>query len=150
MNYTYYNLTSDKKYSGNICNDKCLYGNLIKVNEYKNKYLICFGKIQTSTNNEINSIICQYYYFENGKINFGQSYDFLKNSFRIVEKSITYLNLFSYENTMFMQFNYRMSGGTSILTRIIIFSPDLKINIHSDVYTSLYTDYDVVNYSNWK
>ena len=145
MNYTYYNLTSDKKYSGNICNDKCLYGNLIKVNEYKNKYLICFGKIQTSTNKEINSIICQYYYFENGKINFGQSYDFLKNSFEIVEKSINYLNLFSYENTMFMQFNYKMSSGTSVLTRIIIFSPDLKINIHSDVYTSLYTDYDVVN-----
>ena len=128
MNYTYKN--NNFKKSEIICSRYCEYGSIVKIKDTKEKYLICFIKFGIS--NAIDSIICQYYYYENNKLNSGRNYDIMKGSLTLISyPSILLL----YENTIFMLFNYHSKEG-KVSTRIILFSPDLKFNIHSEIIES--------------
>ena len=127
MNYSYGDFNG-KITSGNMCNELCQYGDIIKINDIKEKYLICYIKFSTGSNN-IDSIICQYYYYENGNLNYGKNYDIMKGSL-LMQPSPPILLL--YENSIFMLFNYFLGDGL-IATRMILFPPDLKFNIHSEI-----------------
>ena len=145
MNYTYGNFSTSYKVTGSLCNDLCTYGNIIKVNvnDILQKYLICYVKIDFSSY-KLYNIICQYYYFENGKMIIEKNYDLCKDSGKSLEPRP--LILYSYKNSMFIQYDYQPGEGRS--SRIIIFSPDLKFNIHSNIYAYQYSSYESVNLFN--
>lgn len=106
MNYTYGNFSTSYKVTGSLCNDLCAYGNIIKVNinDILQKYLICYTKIDFSSN-KLYNIICQYYYFENRKMIIEQNYDLCKDSGKSLEPRP--LILYSYKNSMFIQYDYQ-------------------------------------------
>ena len=138
MNYSYGNFVSKESHIKSICYDKCSYGNVMKVSNDKDYYLICYFEILVNSNN-IYGIICQYYYFEKGEINFKPNFDFLKDSIQIIAKP---LNLYSFENTLLIQF---CELATRISPRIIIFSPDFKLSIHPHIYSPQLPDFNFVN-----
>lgn len=73
-----------------------------------------------------------------------QNYDLCKDSGKSLEPRP--LILYSYKNSMFIQYDYQPGEGRS--SRIIIFSPDLKFNIHSNIYAYQYSSYESVNLFN--
>ena len=125
MNYIYSDFMS--KISGIMCSD-CENGNIIKIKDIKEKYLICYMK--KNLEGKMDSIICQYYYYEDRKLNFGRNYNIMKGAELLYTSSPSILLL--YENTIFFLFNYYL-GTSKIATRMILFSPDLKFYIHSDI-----------------
>ena len=145
FNYKYQNIdiNSESELSGNICNDICSFGNIIKVDDVIQKYLICYMRLHFSSN-RIYNIICQYFYFENGKINTNHYSDLCKDSGReLVPRPLI---LYSYKNSMIIEFDYYPGEGET--SRIILFSPDFKFIIHSYIYTYLNSDYESVNLLN--
>ena len=107
FNYSYGN--SLNKITGSICTDIWSYGNVIKVNYKREKYLVCYVKIESS--NIIIDTICQYYYYENGNINLENNINLRKDSGQtFVTKPII---LYQYKNSLFIQFyikNYHFSS----------------------------------------
>ena len=91
--------------------------------------------------NKIYNIICQYYYFQDGKLNLEKYYDLCKDSGKIFHERP--LILYSYKNSLFLQYDY--SPGEGETSRIILFTPDLKFNIHSNIYAYQYSSYDSIN-----
>ena len=143
MNYTYGNFSSNFKVKGSICNDLCSYGNIIKVNFIQPRYLICYVKVDFNSN-KLYNIICQYYYFDNGKMITEKNYDLCKDSGKnLVPRPLI---IYSYKNSLFLQYDYIPTEGES--SRIIIFSPDLEFNIHSNIHGYQYSSYQSVNLFN--
>ena len=143
LNYTYGNFSSNIQASGSLCNDLCTYGNIIKVKETIEKYLICYVKIQF-TSNKIYNIICQYYYFQNGKLHLEKYYDLCKDSGKIFHPRP--LILYLYKNSLFLQYDYEPAEGET--SRIIMFTQDLKLNIQSNIYAFQYSNYESINLMN--
>ena len=142
MNYTYENYgNKDDKIYGIMCDEFCRYGNIIKINNIKKKYLICYTK-QDLDNNNIKSIFCQYYYYENNKLYSEKSFHALQETQDL--KSYPSI-LLLYENTIFLLYIYKLDTQKQY-TRMIIFSEDLAINIHSDLeINDVGSKYDINN-----
>ena len=142
MNYSYGDFNS-KIASGNMCNEICQYGDIIKIIDTKEKYLICYIKFGSNSYN-IDNIICQYYYYENGNLNFGKNYDIMKGSSQM---QLSPPILLLYENSIFMLFNYYLDDSL-IATRMILFSPDLKFNAHFSIINRVKTqqEYKINNF----
>ena len=131
MNYFYGIFNSIMLDQGNICSDRmCSYGNLISFKDLKGqKYLICYTKINFSSN-RIMGVICQYIYIENNKVKMENTYNFWKDSdLDYKDKPII---LYQYKNSLFILFDCKTSKME--YSRIILFSPDLKLNIDSNIF----------------
>ena len=141
MRYYYGNFNSNQNQglSGEICSERCSFGNLIKVNDIIKKYLICYTR--TLTEGSENNLICQYFYFENNQIKKEQETELLSEKKDELIKMP--LNLYIYGNTLFIQYYY--NSGFLFAMKIIIFPPDLKFIIHTQAIGSTTDGYNFLN-----
>ena len=113
---------------GNICTGNCFLGNIAKVSDADNSYLVCYEKTTyKDTDSKTLSIICQYYTLKSNGVIIDDKYDIGQITINyIYEKP---LNLIVYENTIFVQFNFGYM--ISYAGALIISSLDFKINVKS-------------------
>ena len=102
----------------------CFLGNIIKVDNSSNKMLFCYETI----NNQIISIICQYYKYENNILSIENSVEVTK----LKGKDPNYerpLILQIYKNSLFIEGDFISGSSSGIL---IMSSLDFKINVKSN------------------
>ena len=134
MKYSYglFNFTNTRIiYSENICSDMiCSFGNLLKVKESnKDKYLICYIKMDFSTDKIINTV-CQYFYYENGKMNREKNYDLWKDSDKShINKPIIF---YLFDETIFFILDCKTQNMH--YSKIILISPNLELSIQNNIH----------------
>jgi len=123
-------LSSDNGISdeGNICVGDCLLGNIAKVSDADNSYLICYEKkAYKDSESQTLSIICQYYTLKSNGVIIDDKYEIGQITISDIYQKP--LKIIVYENTIMVQFNFRIllnyAGG------LIISSLDFKINVKS-------------------
>ena len=141
--YSYGNFSQQTLANRNLCSDTCTMGNIIKINDSNNnKFLLCYMKLD-SESNSITNTFCQNFYLNNGKVSNDQSYDLWKDTDKsLIPRPIF---LYSYENSIFIQFDCRKEGN--YYSRIIVFPPNLKFFVHSDIHNERFS-FDSVNVFN--
>ena len=109
--------------TGNICNNECFWGNIIKFDNLNNKYLLCYQKKLSSSL----AIECQYYSYIDNKI----VIDNTNEVERMVGESLLNkpLMLYTYENSIII--GYDLKSNTNIMSMLILCSFDFKIKIQS-------------------
>ena len=108
---------------GSICDNYCRFGNIIKINNLDNKYLVCYNKY---FNNYL-SIFCQYYSYLEGNVQTDSSYEVSKIYGQYVNDKP--LILYNYQYSIIILFDYYFLYRYYI--GAILCSLDLKINIQS-------------------
>ena len=113
---------------GNICLGDCFLGNIAKVSDADNSYLICYEKkAYKDSESQTLSIICQYYTLKSNGVIIDDKYEIGQITISDIYQKP--LKIIVYENTIMVQFNFRYflnyAGG------LIISSLDFKINVKS-------------------
>ena len=104
---------------GNICNNECFLGNIIKTNNSKNKFLVCYQKEAGS----LLTIVCQYFSYENNNILIDNDKDIA----RVVAVSLNEpLILYIYDNSILIQVDTKSTNNKNLM--VILSSFDLNIN----------------------
>ena len=137
-------IISSKIKGGKICDKDCFLGNIIKINNFQNKYLICYQKKLGS----LLSIACQYYSFIEDELIIENNNDVG----RIVGESANKpLMLYIYDYSIFILIDTKSDNSISLSS--ILCSLDLKINIqtnlHIDSATTLISSINLFNTYNY-
>ena len=106
-----------------ICNNYCVSGNIMKIDNLNNKYLICH---QNCTNQYLYTF-CQEYFFNDNNIYKKDIYEVGKIQYENTMDNP--LNLYLYKNSIFIQFDIKSNDFYKSI--LIVSSLDLKINIKS-------------------
>ena len=110
--------------NGIICQYNCFLGNIKRVDDSENKYLICYEQL---SNNKIN-IYCQYYYIQNdGVKKDGNPTNITELQVGINSPYEKPLSIYLYKNSILIE-NYFISGSGYVGV-LVISSLDLKISM---------------------
>ena len=113
---------------GNICVGDCLLGNIAKVSDEDNSYLICYEKkTYKDSDSQTLSIICQYYTLKSNGVIIDDKYEIGQITINDIYQKP--LKVIVYENTIMVQFNFRILLNS--VGALIISSLDFKINVKS-------------------
>ena len=112
---------------GNICDNECFLGNIIKINNSNNKFLFCYQKETGSVLKQL-TIVCQYFSYEDNILIY-ESKDIASS---VVESLYKPLILYIYDDSILIQVDTRISES-NLNSMLILSSLDLKINIQSNI-----------------
>ena len=113
---------------GTICDNECFLGNIIKINNSNNKFLVCYQK---DIGNLI-SIVCQYFSYENDKLLIGIDKEIGRAS---LYSSLKHpLILYISDNSILIQVDIGSDVNSNSI--LILSSLDFIINIQSNLISA--------------
>ena len=127
MNYYLFGRKESTSVTPKLIGANCFLGNLIKVEDSNNKLLFCYEAM----NNQIISIMCQYYKFEKNSLSSENSVEVTKLKAGKEPNYQRPLILQIYKNSLFIEGDFISDSSSGIL---IMSSLDFKINVKSNEY----------------